>query len=132
MFQPVTDLEDAEHSHTMDLLSNKLEMDYALAEAKSSLSHLVPNQCDVILANKSLQISEKLEKILAVGFRQKRTLCGCTVIETSLNFCMSLLYLAHGVIAFRVYCTHLDVGTEEIRMQQLNQIFEALEDNSMV
>lgn len=108
-------------------------MDYALAEAKSSLSHIVPNQCDVLMVNKTrFQISDKLEKVLAVGFRQKRALCGCTVTETSLNFCMSLLPASLMVIAFRVYCTHLDVGTEEIRMQQLNQIFEALENNSMV
>jgi hypothetical protein len=113
----------------MDMLSEEMSMDYALAEAKSNLKHIVPHQSDVVLSKKHFQLREELALILAVGIRQKRTLCGATL---SFGGQSALFSFAAHRKAFRVYCTHLDVGTEGIRNKQLDQIFEQIEKDNKV
>uniref|UniRef100_A0A6B2LFH2 Endonuclease/exonuclease/phosphatase domain-containing protein n=1 Tax=Arcella intermedia TaxID=1963864 RepID=A0A6B2LFH2_9EUKA len=94
--------------YTVPTLARALSCDYVLSEAGTPLPGILARQCDVVMAKKPLNLREGLDIKLVVKKKQERTLAAGTVTLNGTDV--------------RVYCTHLDVGNESVRMQQLEQI----------
>jgi len=104
---------DGRFDYTIEHLAKALDMDFAVSESQSHISNIVPPQCEVIFAKKFLQMENRFAFQMKIKMKQERSVCG-----VSLTFASS---------KFKVYCTHLDVGSERIRLQQIEHFFGAID-----